>query len=242
MRQRAEGNINAMNANMNLSGGHQGPQITDEQLRQMMLGFGPSSGAGDGRAQPPPSQNPFAGMPGMERMGMGGQGMEEDPMMKIMQQFLGANGGGGGGFPGMQQSTTTTPANPKTYIWRLIHSLFALSLGLYILFTTPFTGTKLAREQSIYDASTNPAPGIGGINFFWIFVTSELVLQTSRFFMEKGVVRHEGWLGMVVPFLPEKWRGRVGVLSRYAGIWGTVSGDALVLVWVLGVGAWWRGM
>ncbi|KAF4635721.1 hypothetical protein G7Y89_g2372 [Cudoniella acicularis] len=83
-----------------------GQQMSDDQLRQMMLGFDPTG--------TPPSggnANPFAGFPGLGGMG-GMPGMEgmgvpgaEDPMMKMLQQMMGGAAGEGAGgmptFPGM---------------------------------------------------------------------------------------------------------------------------------------------
>lgn len=253
-------NMNAAAQNINMNAfGSQGPQLSDEQLRQMMLGLPPSStpnNTNSGGAPP----NPFAGFSGMEGMGGPGMaGMEEDPMMKIMQQLLGAGGGGGmpnlsEGFSGMSSSftgpSTTTSTDPYAYIWRIIHAIFALSLGLYITFTTSFTGTKFEREQSIYNSKgRDPLSDdfYGGvmkgetIKVFWIFATMEILLQTSRFFFDRGAIQHAGWLGMVVGFLPEPWKGYVAVLSRYARIWTTLRTDIMTLVFVLGVCAWWKG-
>lgn len=223
-RYRMQGNRNAQNFYMN-NPSPQGPQMSDEQLRQMMLGFPPSSTPNNNRVPPP---NPSAGFPGME-------GMEDDPIMRIMQELM---AGGTGSLGGKGVLHTNTNPDPYAYIWRLIHAIFALSLGLYIALTTPFTGTKLEREQSIH---ADPSSDLSQVRFFWIFATVELLLQTARIWVEKGAMQHTGVIGMVVSFLPAPWKGHVAVLSRYARIWTTVSADAMVLVFVLGVCAWWRG-
>jgi GET complex subunit GET2 len=217
----------------------------------MMLGFDPS-------ATPPlggprnPNANPFAGFPGMEGMGMPGmEGMggppgAEDPMMKMLQQMMGGampEGGPGGmpAFPGMPGQPITT-ADPSAYVWRIVHALFALSLGLYIAFTTPFTGTRLERETSAlgYTPSSNVLTP-SSVHFFYLFATAEVILQSSRFYLEKGRGEQSGWVGMVMGFLPEPWKGYLAWVMRYSRIWTTVSGDAMVLVFVLGVCAWLRG-
>lgn len=226
-RYRMQANRNAFDHNANIDTfGPQGPQMSDEQIRQMMLGFPPSSIPNNNNREQP---NPFGGPPGME-------GMEDDPVMQMMQQLMGGNIGSPDlGQMNLSQNTTT---NPYSYIWRLIHAIFATSLGLYITLTTPFTGTKLEREQSLY---ADPTADLSQVGFFWIFATAEILLQTTRFWMEKGVMQHTGLLGTVVNFLPAPWKGHVAVMSRYARIWTTVSADAMVLVFVLGVCAWWRG-
>jgi hypothetical protein len=221
--------------------------MNDNALRQMMLGFDPSG-------TPPPGQNPFAGFPGMGMPGMGMPGMEgmgpggpgaEDPMMKMLQQMMGGIPGEGAGgmpiFPGMPGQTPImdVAADPYAYLWRIIHAVFALGLGLYIAFTTPFTGSQFEWESPYVGEDGHLSAA--SVHFFWIFATAEVVLQTSRFFMEKGGVQQGGIMGMVMGFLPEPWKGYLGLIWRYSRIWMTVSGDAMTCVFVLGACAWLRG-
>jgi hypothetical protein len=216
-----------------------------------MLGFDPTG------TPPNPNANPFAGVPGMGGMpGMGMPGMDgpgpgaDDPMMKMLQQMMGGIPGEGAGgmptFPGMpgQTPASVETGDPYAYVWRIVHAVFALGLGLYIAFMTPFTGSKIARELPEYgsygeegEMGLSPA----SVHFFWIFATAEVLLQSSRFFMEKGRVQPGGILGMVMGFLPEPYRGYLAMVSRYFRIWTTVSADAFVCVFILGVCAWCRG-
>jgi len=215
--------------------------MNDDQLRQIMLGFDPSAG-------PPPGSNPFAGFPGMEGMGMGGAPGADDPMMKMLQQMMGGVPGEGPNgippFPGMAGMTDQSAAStdPYAYLWRIVHAVFALGLGFYIAFTTPFTGTRISREQSgMSYMSEDSELSSASVHFFWIFATAEVLLQTSRFFLEKGRVQQGGIMGIIMGFLPEPYKGYLGLVTRYSRIWTTVSGDAMVLVFVLGVCAWLRG-
>jgi hypothetical protein len=216
----------------------------------MMLGF-PPSGTGTPQMGPPPGANPFAGFPGFD--GMGGPGMGgaagDDPMMKMLQQMMsGQPGEGPGGmpsFPGMPgmglpgMGGEVAQPDPYAYLWRLVHAIFALSLGFWIALTTSFSGTKLAREMS---ALENTAGGgrwhESSIRFFYIFATAEVILQTSRFFVEKGRVQQGGIVGMVMGFLPEPWKGYLELVMRYSRIWTTVSADAMVCMFVLGAASW----
>ncbi|TVY31079.1 hypothetical protein LHYA1_G000114 [Lachnellula hyalina] len=222
-----------------------GQSMGDDQLRQMMLGFDPSAmgGAPPGAGGNP---NPFAGFPGMEGMGgMGGPG-GEDPMMKMMQQMMGGGMPGEGAdgmpsFPGMpSMSSPAQQADPYAYIWRIVHAVFALSLGLYIAFTTTFSGTKIERERSGL-AFAESGVSAASVHFFWIFATAEVLLQSSRFMLEKGKTQQAGIVGMVMGFLPEPYKGYLELVMRYSRIWTTVSGDAMACVFVLGVCAWVRG-
>jgi hypothetical protein len=213
----------------------------------MMLGFDPSSTPPLGGSQNP-NANPFAGFPGMAGIGM--PGMEggppaDDPMLKMLQQMIGGTlpegPGGMPAFPGMPGQPTAT-ADPSAYLWRIVHAIFALSLGLYIALTTPFTGTRLERETSAlgYTPNSNVLTP-SSVHFFYLFATAEIILQTSRFYLEKGKVAQSGWMGTVMGFLPEPWKGYLALVARYSRIWTTVSGDAMVCVFVLGVCAWLRG-
>lgn len=223
----------------------------------MMLGFTPSnSPAPPPGSNPfgPPGSNPFAGFAGMDGSG-GGGGLPnaDDPIMKMMQQMLGggqASDGPGGmaSFPGMApmglagQQGASAAADATAYVWRIVHAVFALGLGLYMAVTTPFTGTKLARELSAFaNATEATAWHQSSIRFFYIFATAEVLLQTSRFFFfEKGRAQTPGVLGMVMGFLPEPWKGYLALVLRYSRIWTTVSADAMVCVFVLGVAVWLR--
>ncbi|KAK4042259.1 Golgi to ER traffic protein 2 [Parachaetomium inaequale] len=238
-----------------------GGNISDAQLRQLMLGLDQP-----GTTTPPP-------MPGMP------PGMEDDPMMRMMMQMLGGNAssnpfGGMPGMPGMggmrfppptqggsgapQQTAAALFPNKSASLWRLLHTLVALALGLYIALYTPFTGTKLSRdraaaaaagsaEERLHLAAQQPGREVTQ-NFFWAFATAEAVLLGTRYFMERGRSRLQsatmggsGILGMVVGFLPAGVRSKVEMAMRYGEVFGTVRQDVLVCVFVLGVAGWVRG-
>ena len=181
---------------------------------------------------------------------------QEDPMIKLLQQMMGGMpppGGGDaeglpsegmdGGLPpglaamlGGGAATPETKADTYGYLWRIVHAVFAFILGIYITATShAFTG----------DISRGGVTGLGhqgGVNAFWVFATTELVLQGSRFFLEeKGAGGPAGWMGMVVGALPPPWKGYVMLASRYAGMVGRVVEDGMVVVFVVGAVAWWRG-
>jgi hypothetical protein len=191
----------------------------------------------------------------------GQQQGDEDPMMKMLQQLMGGmpptgddgqpgegmEGGlppglaamlGGGGMPGMP-GMGGAPAQQKStyaYLWRIIHALSALTLGVYI------TLTSHAFNGDISRGGITGAGHEGGINVFWVFATAELVLQSSRFFLEKGGGSQlGGWMGMVAGFLPEPWKGYITLAARYSGIWSTIVEDGMVVVFIVGAVAWWKG-
>ncbi|KAI9712858.1 MAG: hypothetical protein M1820_001480 [Bogoriella megaspora] len=174
----------------------------------------------------------------MQQMMMGEQSgpngpnqQENDPMMRMMQQMM---SGAGVNQQGSQQAPTTN----EGYIWRIVHAIFALGLALYIALTSTFNGSKLSRSVSV---STNELDGGVTQRLFWIFVTSELGLQGTRYVVEKGRLPESGWLGMIGGILPEPYKGYVAIIARYGIIWTTVVSDAMVVIFVLGVLAWWKG-
>lgn len=217
---------------------------SEDQLRQMMLGFDPSMAGG----------------------GPGGPD-GEDPMMKMLTQMLGpgavppnfggANGAGaanpfaGGANPfaamgGMQPPQQA--AAPDTYaaMWRLLHFVLAAGLGLYIALLTSFGGSKIERERAAF-AATTAGEGVGEGEdvlrryFFWTFGTAETILLTTRFLLEGRRGAPPGILGTVLGFLPEgKMKSMVGTGLKYSRIFSTVRSDILVCVFVLGICSWLR--
>lgn len=205
------------------------PAISEDALRQMMLGG--MSGA-DGL----PQQNPF---------GPAGQAGDEDPMMKMMSQMMSGAGGAGGanpfaGIPGFGggQKQKASPPDLYTSLWRLLHAIVALGLGLYIVLLTPFTGTLVERDQAaaaeIQDNEERKRL------FFWVFATAEACLLTTRFFLDQRRDPPAGIAWTVSGFLPEPFKGYVQAVMRYGQIFTTVRSDILACMFVLGACAWWR--
>ena len=135
-----------------------------------------------------------------------------------------------------------SPEQSSAWIWRLVHSIFSLGLAVYIVLQTPFTGTKLARGNALDDDWTvqgNPAQTFA--HFFYLFATFEVVLQSSRYFIEKGQLQGSGILSTIGGILPAPYSGYVRTIGRYSVIYSTVVSDAMVVVFVLGASSWWRG-
>jgi hypothetical protein len=180
-------------------------------------------------------------------------------MMAMLQQMMGGASGGDPNNPqippgmppglaqmlgGMGQAEPAPPASSSAYLWRIVHALFSLGLALYITLTTSFTGSKLARTQAVEAVSWADDDGTTATtvaHFFYAFATFEVVLQSSRYFLERGRLPPSGLLGSVAQILPEPYAGYVRVVGRYSVIWRTVVADAMVVVFVLGASTWWRG-
>ncbi|KAK7518778.1 hypothetical protein IWZ03DRAFT_405562 [Phyllosticta citriasiana] len=185
------------------------------------------------------------GPPGMDgAAGPGGAAEGEDPMLQMLQQMM----GGGGGIPDMPGATGAPQQGENSsnaaYVWRIVHALISLSLAIYIALGSAFDGTKVAREhgQSSFDGVVE----IGGVNIgqrlFWMFATVEVVLQSTRFFVEKGRLQQGGLMGTLSTILPEPYAGYLRMAGRYSVIYTTVVADAMVVVFVLGAVTWWKGL
>ena len=180
---------------------------------------------------------------------------QEDPIVKMLQQITSRSFDAGDegendlqsdlmamlGDTGPKQGPNSSPSannngeeNTYGYVWRIIHAFFALALAVYITAVTSFTGapgTARTTDHQQQDLDQR---------LFWIFATVEVVLQSSRFFLDRGKSNQVGWLGMLTQVLPDPWRGYVATAVRYSGIWTTTVADAMIVVFVLGCVAWWN--
>ncbi|KAI0454402.1 hypothetical protein F5B21DRAFT_475262 [Xylaria acuta] len=244
--------------------------LSEAQLRQMMLGFDRPSPADSG-TPPLHTGNPFldrpSPTPGVEGVdGMAGmEGMNQDPMMQMLQKMMaggmpggmpgGAGGAGGsnpfagtglegllgaaGGGPNPIQQGQQTEQNKTIDLWRILHAIFALGLGIYVALSTTFTGTKVERDAD--DLQSTGLLGAQNLDqarawFFYVFTSVETVLLTSRYMMERGAgFTPSGWTWTISGMLPDPIRGYSRHALRYAQIFNTVRNDALFCVFVMGV-------
>ncbi|KAL8381040.1 hypothetical protein RB595_005367 [Gaeumannomyces hyphopodioides] len=213
--------------------------MSEAQLRQLMLGLDPRAGA-----------PPFPGPPGAN---------DEDPMMKLLSQMMGGGMPGAGGGPGMfppgmmgggtapqQAAAAAVPPPVDTYAvaWRLLHLAVALGLGLYMALFSSFNGTREARDRAARASADGIPDLLDGDDaerrhlFFWGFATAEAVLITSRFFLDRARAPPSGIIWTVASFLPGPFRGYAESVLRYGQIFSTIRSDLLVCVFILGVSSW----
>ena len=201
----------------------------------------------------------------------------DDPMMRLLQQMMGSIGGEPGaeeegalppglaallggmgsgdtiGVPGTsgpgQQQGTSVARDKRGYVWRILHALSALMLGIYLVSHASFTSS--ARLTLGRSTAPPPSSSVSGnfvtsqptVNMFWVFATAELVLQGSRFLLDQEPGRSQGgWLQLIGGMLPEPWRGWVRLAGQYSGIRKTLVEDAMVIIFVVGIVGWWRGL
>jgi hypothetical protein len=203
---------------------------------QQLLGGAPAPGTPDGTSSPagPPSAQFPPGMlpPALARL-----------LDALPEDRPGAAAPGGGGFGGRAESPRTASAAS----WRVLHAAASLLLALYVTLTLDggFAGTKAARQAaaaagSFAEAAPSSHADVGRRLFLW-FATVEVVLQSGRFFLERGQLPKTGLLGTLAAFVPEPFAGYLRVVGRYNVIFSTLLQDALVIIFVLGLMVWWNG-
>jgi len=201
--------------------------LSETQLRQLMLGFDrPGAAATD---------NPFH-IPGAEN----------DPMAKLLSQMMGGampgTGAGASPFaPPPQAAQQDAAADRYAALWRVVHFLVAMGLGLYIALYTPFNGSAAEREAAAAAHAEKRATDVDAFkeHFFYAFATAETALLTTRYFLDRRAAPG-GMLWSVAGMLPEPFRQYVGHGLRYWQTVASVRSDILVCIFVLGVCSWYR--
>jgi GET complex subunit GET2 len=169
----------------------------------------------------------------------------DDPMVRMIQQMMGDDPNKPlppgltnllGAARQDEQAAQPQNSSSSTNVWRIVHAIVSFLLAGYIVLTSGFTGSKISREN----------PSIAGDGhfaqrLFLYFATVEVVLQSSRYFIEGGQLPQSGVMGVVSRVLPEPYAGYVRIAGRYSVIYSTIVADALVVIFVLGAVAWWSG-
>jgi GET complex subunit GET2 len=162
----------------------------------------------------------------------------DDPMLKMLGSMMGAMNGSSdpnappslglspediskatgipsfltGTFMGSQKAPPTPQEQRSTTIWRVIHVVFALIAGLFLVFSIDRATTTFGENPPAPATFQNP---------FVIFVTGEIVLQATRIILAG----------------PSGKRGP----GLYYQMAKEFAGDGALSVFLLGISSWWRG-
>jgi hypothetical protein len=68
----------------------------------------------------------------------------------------------------------------------------------------------------------------------------ELLLQSTRFLLEKGRPPQGSMLTTIAGFLPQPFSTYLSTLARYSVFLWAILQDAGVVIFVLGMAAWWN--
>ena len=228
----------------------------EADIRALLRSGAPPPGVDTGPGQQAAAQDADPMMRMLQQMmgGLGGESEEGGPerlppaLAAMLSNMPGGGNANGTSTPGQANQPAAVPSTSAS-IWRILHAISALVLGIYLSTHATFSATsRLADPRSTAPPPASPASGIvahgpAPREMFWMFAVTELVLQGSRMVLEQGRGQEmPGWLGMIGSLLPEPWRGWVKLGMRYRGIWSTLVEDSMVALFVLGVVGWWRGL
>ncbi|CAG8479274.1 33452_t:CDS:2, partial [Racocetra persica] len=134
--------------------------------------------------------------------------------------------------PGQQQ------LDVQSKLWQLIHFFAMIILGLLVIGTEVFrrdgTWSRLAILNSKKPDEIVDSDRVSNLSLFWYFVTIELILQSSRLFLQKDRTFGSSALGTIAANLPPPLSDVLTVLLRYNLIWNSLWEDVCVLVFVVG--------
>ncbi|KAI5791678.1 hypothetical protein DFH27DRAFT_602910 [Peziza echinospora] len=187
-----------------------------------------------------PSQDELSALMGMYGGGTPGGaegGNPNDPMAALMQQMMGLPGADGTLPPGLQQPGQ---GEDKWGVWwAVLHTVCSLFLVVVSLRNSGWGG---GFDGSLEEREARGTLTADSSKFFYSFATMELVLQSARFFLEKGRPPPGSMLSMVGQFLPHPFGMYLITAARYSVIWTTVVNDALLIIFVLAGVAWWNSL
>ena len=116
-------------------------------------------------------------------------------------------------FLGKQKTPPTAAERKTARLWKVIHTIFALAASIYTVFT-------LSRSVGSFGARPPAPPTVQ--NPFTVFIMGESIIQ-STMIVNRGANAQRG-IGLVIQILRE------------------LATDGCVLVFILGLWSWWRGL
>ncbi|KAG0362607.1 hypothetical protein BG005_004954 [Podila minutissima] len=148
------------------------------------------------------------------------------------QQSAGFAGGAPPGF------TVITPQEDLTAKWwKLLHFMLSVLLGLGVVYQEYRRSGHLERFDAL--ATDKPLPygafQVAATPLFWYFITMELVLQSTRMFLQGITASPSSTLGTVAGFLPPPFSDAIRVFMRYRLIWSSLVNDLTVVVFIVGM-------
>ncbi|KAG0337602.1 hypothetical protein BG000_005231 [Podila horticola] len=148
------------------------------------------------------------------------------------QQSPGFAGGAPPGF------TVITPQEDLTAKWwKLLHFLLSVVFGLGVVYLEYRRSGHLERFDAL--ATDKPLPygtfQVAATPVFWYFITMELILQSTRMFLQGITASPSSTLGTIAGFLPPPFSDAIRVFMRYRLIWSSLVNDLTVVVFIVGM-------
>ncbi|CAG8619133.1 283_t:CDS:2 [Ambispora leptoticha] len=130
--------------------------------------------------------------------------------------------------------------NSRAKTWQLIHFVVTFSLALYIVSYKLLFGVNSWHHFNylIYDNPNYLSNNELSIPLFWYFITLELILHATRFFLDQQQLQenkpfHDSI--NFVPNLPYPLPQVITILMRYRLIWNNFWEDLCTMVFVFGI-------
>ncbi|KAK9388950.1 hypothetical protein V1515DRAFT_596612 [Lipomyces mesembrius] len=138
----------------------------------------------------------------------------------------GATSAAGPNITNTMSSNSANLMSDNSRYWRSAHAVSIILLALFAVF-------QMSRLESL---------GGGNGVVFWYFATTELLLQSSRFLIEKGRSPSKSIFTKVAPYIPAPYSSYLLLAARYTHIVANIITDFCLFVFLLGMNAWWHGI
>ncbi|GAA5993057.1 hypothetical protein JCM10908_003083 [Rhodotorula pacifica] len=223
---------------------------TDPSAQNPFAAFGGGAGAGA------PGEDPFSQMMQQMMAGMGGAGGPGGAGV------AGGPAGMFGGGAGQQQPPISpfapAPKTPLDRFFPLVHITSMVTLALYVVFvyepakriaTYGWAGGSEGVDWSAWSALLTHRPkdlalgtgafrGLASVPLLWMFVSVELILQTTRLFLIRNRPAPPGILNSILPLLSQ-FSPQLGLAIqtgvRYLDLFSTCLNDLAVLIFCIGL-------
>lgn len=162
-------------------------------------------------------------------------------MMGMANPVAGGDGSGVAS-PGFADTPLSPPPVPEPksrradLLWTALH--FVMFLVLALSSRLVFSQAQQFSEQDVdllYASSENPNAAASPSRLLWHFSTLELILQTSRFFLEHGAPPADSKLTKFASYLPHPFSSYLYTSARYVRMVKTIVQDFCLLLFVAGL-------
>ncbi|KAF9432571.1 hypothetical protein BGZ76_010604 [Entomortierella beljakovae] len=121
--------------------------------------------------------------------------------------------------------------------WKLLHFVLSALLGFTVIYREYKRQGDLGRFDSL--ATDKPLPyaayQVAPMPVFWYFITMELMLQTTRMYLNGVTASPSSTLATIAGFLPPPFSDAIRVFMRYRLIWSSLVNDLCVVVFIVGL-------
>lgn len=210
------------------------PEFANDPLFKLLKELNSSMGSSGG--------DPGAGGGGASfGAGLGGMPMDFDPSklfagMPGMGNLasLASQGAAAGGMssPPLAPSSSRADLVAKTS-WTIVHFLCTVFLAIYV-------GLHRGSNITFIDEDSVQASveDVSSARLLWYFATLELVLQSSRFFLEARLPPAPSKIASYASLLPQPFAGYIITGVRYLRIIRTIAQDFCLLLFIAGVASY----